>query len=377
MKPVFCPNQQCLFHSPPHLDRNPPWYIHYGYHQTKVIGPVRRYRCKWCGRTFSDRTFDIDYFAKKAIPYDQVFLRLSSSESVSAMARNLGVLSGSIQNRIDRLAREAIALHERLERGVVLAENLVADGFESFDRSQYFPNQINLLVGQNSQYLYGFTHTTIRRKGRMTEKQQTKRKDIETRYRAARGGIESSFAVLLGCIPRLWNKIRFPSLTLLTDEHPSYPRALARVIPLIRESHAGSFHHLRFPSTLPRTIHNPLFSVNYYDRDLRKDVAAYHRESTCFCRNTANGLSRLAVHQAWHNFVKPFRIKPATGSRGPHGAYRGIAEKRIACELTRFLCDRSFLSHLDLREDRLTIWMKHAKTPLKENQEYLPKYASA
>ncbi|GAB1432910.1 hypothetical protein MASR2M29_15350 [Spirochaetota bacterium] len=41
-----------------------------------------------------------------------------------------------------------------------------ADGFESFDRSQYFPNQINLVLGKNSQFLYDYSHTTIRRKGR-------------------------------------------------------------------------------------------------------------------------------------------------------------------------------------------------------------------
>jgi transposase-like protein len=376
MEITFCPNPHCRFHNPRQFDPHSSWYIHYGYHLTKVVGPVRRYKCKLCGRSFSDRTFDIDYYTKRSIPYDQIFLRLVTAESVSGIGRNLEISAPSIQNRIDRLSREALALHERLETHFSLRENLVADGFESFDVSQFFPNNINILVGQDSQYLYGFTHTTIRRKGKMTREQKAKRETLEQRFRAPKAGIETSFADLLNLICRLWNKIRLPSLSLLTDEHPSYPRAISRLSSLVDALHEGSFRHIQFPSTLVRTSHNPLFPVNYSDRELRKDLSAYHRESTCFSRNVANGLGRLAIYQAWHNFIKPYRVKRPGGKLPPHGLYGGIDKGSLADELGRLFTTRSFLSHLDLREDRLNVWMKRGRTPLKEKRDYLPKYAS-
>ena len=375
MEIKFCPNPSCRLHDPKVVVSHSSWHIHYGYHQTKVVGLVRRYKCKLCGKSFSDRTFDIDYYTKKTIPYDQVFLRLATSESVSGIGRNLQVCAPSIQNRIDRLARESLALHERLETHFALQENLVADGFESFDVSQFFPNNITILVGQDSQYLYGFTHTTIRRKGKMTRKQKEKRNALERRFRAPKAGIETSFADLLKIIFRVWNKIRLPSLSLMTDEHPSYPRAISRMPPLIDARHEGFFRHQQFPSTLARTLQNPLFPVNYMDREFRKDLSAYHRESTCFCRNVANGLNRLAIYQVWHNFIKPYRVKRPGGKLPPHGVQGGCDEGLLAVELGRLFTKRSFLSHLVMREDRLKVWTKVARTPLKERGDYLPKYA--
>jgi hypothetical protein len=377
MKPTFCPNPACKCHIPEHVNPNFPWYIHYGYHFTKVVGPVKRYRCCSCGKTFSDRTFDINYYTKKTISYRQIFLRITSTESLSSISRNLKAGLPSIQNRIDRLSREMLALHQRLEKEFCLNENLVADGFESFDRSQYFPNNINILVGQFSQCLYGFTHTTIRRKGRMTKSQKAKRAKLEMRYRAPRGGIERSFSQLLEIIPLLWNKLQSPHLSLLTDEHAAYPRAISNVIPLVSASHEGSFSHVRISSTLDRTVINPLFPVNYYDREFRKDIHAYVKESTCFCRNVANGLDRLSLYQGWHNFIKPYRVKYPGGDLDPHAVYAGIGKEKIGRDLARAFRERSFLSHLDLREERRVIWMKTTKTPLKEGYDYLPKYAVA
>jgi transposase-like protein len=377
MKPTFCPNPNCALHFPEHVGADSSWFIHYGYHLTKVVGPVARYRCLSCGKTFSDRTFDIDYYTKKTISYQQIFLRIASTESLSSISRNLNVRLPSIQNRIDRLSREMLALHHRLEKEFRVTENLVADGFESFDRSQYFPNNINILVGQTSQYLYGFTHTTIRRKGRMRESQKARRAELETEYRAPREGIERSFARLLAIIPLLWNKLRFPRLSLITDEHSAYPRAISHVIPLVFALHEGSFSHLRISSTLARTLGNLLFSVNYHDREFRKDIHAYTRESTCFCRNVANGLDRLSLYQGWHNFTKPYRVKRSGDELDPHGVYAGIDKVKIGRELARAFKERSFLSHLDLREERLVVWKKNMKTPLKEGPDYLPKYAVA
>jgi hypothetical protein len=266
-------------------------------------------------------------------------------------------------------------MHEFLMADLKLSENLVADGFESFDRSQYFPNNINLLVGQDSQYLYGVTHTTIRHKGRMSKHQKRLRAKREQTYRAPKKGIQVSLTRLLGIIPGLWDCSKKPRLRLWTDEHLAYPRSILHVSRLAQCQCEGSLVHLTWPSKARRTVLNPLFPVNYYDRELRKDIAAFRRESTCYTRNTANGLARFMLHLVCHNYQKPFRVGPGRETAYVHAEMAGIPATRIAEQFETFYTDRAFLSKQKLRAEGRKIWLKEAVTPLKVGETYLPKYA--
>ena len=80
-----------------------------------------------------------------------------------------------------------MAAHAESLRTFVPTEPLVADGFESFVRSQYFPNNINLLLTADSQLLLGATYCTIRRRGTMTEAQKKRRGELEALYRPPTG----------------------------------------------------------------------------------------------------------------------------------------------------------------------------------------------
>jgi transposase-like protein len=365
MNRLFCPIPYCPLHDPAVASRFDSWSIRAGFHQTEVVGPVQRYRCRCCRRSFSDRTFGTDYYAKVAIPYAEVLRRISSSESVRATARNLRCSPGSILNRIDRLSRECIARNHTLLEGHELREDLAADGFESFDVSQYFPNNIGLLVGSASQFVYGFSHTTIRRKGSMTATQKRKRVQLEQRYRAPPSGLRDSFAELLSLIPRIWKAEEKPRLTLWTDQNAAYPRAIGRVDGLLQAQSCGSFGHLTIPSRAVRTFTNPLFPVNYLDRELRKDLAAHRRESACFTRNVANGLGRLAVYLFWHNYLKPWRVRTARVQEPSHAVVAGIELAAIQLETRRLAAgERSFLSHLSLDAVELRTWLKAWDTPL-------------
>jgi hypothetical protein len=339
-----------------------------------VSGTLLRYRCPACGRTFSERTFSIDYYTKKTIDYDEILERQASGESMSAMARNLHCSSNSLENRIERLGRNALVLQERLQRSRPLAEDLVADGFESFDTSQYFPNNINILVGKESQNLYAFSHATIRRKGCMTKKQAEKRTKIERTWKAPVGSLKTSFSLLVKEIPKVWDQSAFPRLILSTDEHNTYPLCIRGVPQLSAAMKNGAFVHSRYSSKAERTVNNPLFSVNYYDRELRKDIAAYRRESTCFCRNVSNGMLRFSVYAMWHNFRKPHRIGVPGETPPVHGIVSGIDQGRVAHELRRALTERAFLSRTPIGEEPSRIWHKRAPTPRKTRPDWIPKY---
>src|SRR6056297_1148452 len=74
------------------------------------------------------------------------------------------------------------AFQAELTQDLGLTEDVAADGIESFVEDQYQPNNINLLVGSNSQFLYDFDYAHLRRKGCMTEYQKQQREIREQSY---------------------------------------------------------------------------------------------------------------------------------------------------------------------------------------------------
>jgi len=375
MFPTFCPNPRCSHHHDQHEAYWGCW-TPTGYYSTLVVGIVRRFKCSACGKGFSERTLSIDYYTKRTLDYREIHRAISQSESPSSVARHLGCSSDSVQNRIDRLARNCLSLHSRLLDSMKLNESLVADGFESFDRSQFFPNNFNLLIGKQSQFLFGITHATLRRKGRMTERQQKIKAHYDEEFKPESKSIERSFARLLEIIPEIWEPKRTGELELWTDEHKAYPRAINRVPELRAAKSTGMFIHYTESSRSARTVHNPLFSVNYYDRELRKDIAAFRRESTCFTRNVANGLSRFILHMIYHNYQKPHRVNLCVTSEKMHAEVAGIKKDGIDAGFGWLYTDRPFISKQRVNYDNAKIWRKEAITPLKEERDYLPKYAT-
>ena len=165
---LICPDSSCPNHHPESFAQ---WY---GYHGTyESVGRVwQRYKCRSCGRTFSERTLSIDYWTHRDIDYDSLIRHLADGYSQRGLSRQFGVTVKVIQNRIGRLARTIIPTLSSVQDQIDLNEHLVADGRENFCVSQDFPDNIHLLVGKESQYTYGFNYALMRRKGRKTEKQK-------------------------------------------------------------------------------------------------------------------------------------------------------------------------------------------------------------
>jgi len=211
--PPFCAERSCIHHEP---NSASPYsaYVPWGHYATKAFGRVPRYRCTACGKTFSRQTFRLDYYAKRIFSYGDIAQRLAACESLSSIGRALHCSTDSVSNRISRAARQALALDSTLSSTMQPDEDLVADGFESFCRSQYFPNNITLLIGASSQYVYAADHVTLRRKGRMTERQKRKRAMLERQWRANPRGIENSFDRIAHEALRVYSAGRRPSLTL-------------------------------------------------------------------------------------------------------------------------------------------------------------------
>ena len=372
--PPFCPYKACLFHAFPPKER---WWRKEGFHETRCFGHVPRFRCRSCGRTFSTQTFSLDFYAKRQIDYRSLEGLESSSISVRALARHLSCSCGSVLNRIDRLARQSLACHSRLRPLARRHESVCIDGFVSFDRSQFFPNNITISITHGSRYVLDYSHASIRRSGSMRPEQKIRREKLYRGLDFEKGAIVRSFTELLDELSRDRKPLRHRPLVIITDEKLEYLRAF-HAHPLFRNQDENSrVVHLRVNSRLPRTFVNPLFPSNYLDREIRKDQAGHRRETTCFNRNSANGMMRFACYVGWHNYRKRYLVKGHRDKNESHGEMAGIGKREIKEGREKMFGLRAFLSleKLDRVEER--IWRKEIPTLGLQGPSYVPRFALA
>lgn len=372
--PPFCPNPLCRNHMQP---RRPRWWRRYGFHPTKAFGAVPRFQCLDCGRSFSVQTFRLDYYAKRVIDYPDLLLRHSGSMSLRGSSRALHCSCATVQNRIDRLCRQALALHARLRPLASRDEAVCIDGFVDFDVSQYFPSETAISITRESLFFLDFSHATRRRSGRMSKEQKRNAPPLYARAELEKGAVSRSFRELLDSLELERPPRNDHPLVIITDDKGEYRSQLQRHRLSCNQDLEHKVVHRRVSSKAPRTYWNPLFASNYIEREIRKDQANHHRETVCFNRNVANGMSRLGLYLIGHNYVKKYRIKTPRRDDRVHAEAAGIPRDELRKGVAAMFEQRSFLSRIRLPPTLERVWRKSDPTPLSKRSPYLPRFALA
>jgi transposase-like protein len=297
---------------------------------------VQRYQCQHCRRSFSSQTFSTTYWLRHTHLLGPLFHRLVGGSCLRQISRELGVTHATVQRQTERLGRHCLLFHERLRPRSSPSEPLVLDGFRTFEHSQYWPFDLNLLVGV-SHYLYGFNDAELRRSGTMRPAQRQKRERLERAHgRPAPQATRDRVKELIG-------RIVPPgaSATIRSDEHPSYPRAWRR-LPDRRIRHEPT------SSQASRTPRNPLFPVNLADLLLRHSSANHKRETIAFSKRRQGALYRAAVFTVWRNYVKS---TSENRKDPPPGVQIGVIARRLTPD--EILGRRLFLV-----EGELSAWLE-------------------
>jgi transposase-like protein len=287
--PPFCPNPRCDSRANP-----TPWRFQRKGFYLRCRPPhrIQRYRCSRCRRYFSSQTFSTTYWLKRPELLEPVFHRLVSCSALRQIAREFQVSHSTIRTLSDRLGRHCLLFQEKLRPKTRSIEPLVLDGFRSFEHSQYWPMDLNLVVGP-SLFVYGFNDVELRRSGTMRPAQRAKRALLERRFGrpdpdATRKRVEE---LLRRVIPS------GGVAALRSDEHRAYSQAIRR----LRDR---TILHERTSSRAARTTSNPLFPANLSDMLIRHCSANHKRETIAFSKRRQSALYRLAVWVVWRNYVK-------------------------------------------------------------------------
>jgi hypothetical protein len=293
-----------------------------------------------------------------------------SGAGVRQTARVLGVSHPTVLLQLARAGRHCLLVHAALLRDLPIEETIVFDGFETFEHSQYFPFHFNVAAGHQSWFLYHFTDSPLRRKGRMTTVQKRRRDVLEASLgRPDPKAVERGVFQLLRGLLRQGRVRRLQAWRLHSDDHPAYPRALRR---LRRMPTCPTLAHRVTSSSEPRTRANPLFPVNLADLLLRHCQANHRRETIAFAKRRQGAIERAAVFTVWRNAIK-WRREKEPGTTAAMSA--GALTKRL--NWTDVFCRRRFPRREDLPRPWWSYYWRKVKTlALGENQRsHRRKYA--
>ena len=322
--PPFCPNPTCPFHKGlPHR-----WRFKKTGFFTRNQFPrrIQRFTCLQCKRSFSSQTFSTTYWQKLPQLDHLIFMKTIGGMANRQIARDLQVAPETINRHLSRLGRHCLLLHAKLMENAPPAAEIVVDGFESFELSQYFPFHHHVAVEKNTDFFIYFTDSELRRKGRMTQHQKRRRRALETSLgrpdpKALGKDMSELLETTLGSVTRA---------RVYSDDHPGYRRPILQV--------SCDIDHQVTPGREHRDKNNALWEVNLLDLIIRHSSANHKRETIAWSKRRQRSAERLAILLVWRNYMKGRREK-VRGSPTPamlRGLLAGPLSLQNVLECRRF-----------------------------------------
>jgi transposase-like protein len=329
-QPLHCPNPKCGYHKP--LQDGFPFKEDGTFVRKSDNRRIQRYLCLSCERSFSTQTFSVTYWLKNPELVQNVFMKTVGGMANRQIARDLGVNQGTVDRTISRIARHCFLFHTQAIKDAAPPQEIVVDGFVSFETSQFFPFHHHNAVEKETDFFIYFTDSEVRRSGVMTTMQKIRRDELEAMHgrpdsQAERKDMTELLQVTLA---------GQTSSVVHSDGHQSYPRA-------IRETNCD-IRHVVTPGKNHRDRHNKLWSINLLDLLIRHSGANHKRETLAWSKRRQASAERLVVFLVWRNYMKVRREKKP---RGPTPAMeRGMSDHKLS--VAEIFESRIFRDHVEL-----------------------------
>jgi transposase-like protein len=356
--PPFCPNHNCPFHN----DQRPAWRFKRMGFFVRQAHPqrIRRFLCLHCHVSFSSQTFSADYWLKRPDILPKLTTKTCGAMANRQGARDLACSSSTVDRQLNRLGRHCLLFFAKEMQLAPPPTDLVIDGLETFELSQYFPFHHNVAVEAGNGLIRGFTDSPLRRKGRMTPFQKRRRQELEDRFgrpdpKAIAQGIEDLLAMAL--------KNSQGRVTVCTDDHPAYRRPIGR--------YGQTITHVVVSSRARRDKGNPLWEVNLLDLIVRHASANHRRETLAWSKRRQGSTYRLAILTVWRNWIQDRWVKRP--GRTP-AMEAGIAQRPLT--VREVLQERLFIDQIALSPRWEAYYWSRVETPaLGRNRRHELKYA--
>ena len=357
-QPPFCPNGKCKFHN----QLMTKWrYKDFGsYYRETDNRRVQRYMCMSCKRTFSTQTFSTTYWQKLPDTDAKIFTKTVNGMGNRQIARDLGVDPATVDRKLARIGRHCLLFLMSMLEKAKPATEIVYDGLETFEYSQYFPHHFNLAVEKGTDFILFFNDSELRRKGAMTKKQRPRRDELEKLH-----GTPDPKAIMKSTEEMLSVTISGQeSVTVYTDDHKQYVGPMRK--------YKDQVTHVVTPGKEHRDHNNHMWEINLVDLFLRHSSKNHTRETIAFSKRRQAAAERLAIFVVYRNFMLGRRQKDRWS---PTPAMeRGLLEAKLS--LGDVLRGRIFVGHYKLPDSWNNYYWRTVSTRAMERErKHTLKYA--
>jgi transposase-like protein len=300
--PPFCPNPACRSFAEP----APGFFVRAGRYQPHCRAhAVPRFRCRSCGRRFSRQSFRADWRQKKPHLNATLLRLIVSCVGQRQAARALGVARRTVERRVRWLAAHALAFQEQGLRNAVLEGPFQLDEMESFEANRYQPVTVPVLIDRKTFFIVSTAVGPLRRKGRLTTHQRSRRAEHEAVHgRRRSGSLRAVRRVLSRLIPLTANQ----PVVLESDHKQLYGRLGLKMF-------GSRFAWRTHSATARRDRGNPLFPINHTNARLRHFLARLRRRTWCVSKSRFALQEHLQIVVLWANWCRGItnrtRITPA------------------------------------------------------------------
>lgn len=255
------------------------------------IVPIQRYKCKSCGRFFSDRTLSEDYRQRNSNINDILESHLMSGVSQRRAALLLGIGRETVARRLPFFAAMARKCQNIFLEALGPRRVVQFDEMRSFEHTKMKPLFLPLIVDEESKVILGMDVARAPADGLLAERSRKKyglRVNEKSKVRKALLERLHSFLGEEGIVK--------------SDEESNYPRELAAVFPK-REHRAfkGRKACVVGQGELKVGGRDPLFALNHAAAMVRDNVKRLSRRSWCTTKKPECLRYLLEIYTWFHN----------------------------------------------------------------------------
>ncbi len=289
-KEISCTNTACEKFEDGSIRRD--WIVHFGFYRRHCDSKyIQRFRCKVCGKTFSNQTFNPTYRQHRPEINSLVRTTICSKMSLRRIAKGLKINRKTVVRKFKYLAQVARLNQERRIAKLKDVDLVQMDEMETFEHSKCKPLSIALAVVPGTRIIIGARASEMPAKGLLASislKKYGPRKDDRKR----------EFQVVLATMRLVTKK----DLWVVSDKKSVYPKWIREVLPeAIHFRTKGRRGCVAGYGEMKEGGRDPLFYLNHTAATIRDNLARMLRRTWCGSKKIVFLQEALDLHTDFHN----------------------------------------------------------------------------
>ncbi len=252
---------------------------------------IQRYKCKNCGKRFSNATFQLAYRQNKRKVNHPLRALLASGISMRRAAKLLKIRYSTVARKVEFLSRVAMIKHQRMLETCPKVTAIQFDDLITLEHTKCKPLSVTIAVDEMKRTILGVEVSSMPAFGHLAKisiRKYGPRKDEREQ------GIRSLLSKIQVAIDL--------HATITTDEHQLYPKNIKRYFPeAVHEAFKGARGSVYGQGELKKIGYDPLFAINHTCAMFRANVNRLIRKSWCTTKIPKMLLHHLNIFMEYYN----------------------------------------------------------------------------